>query len=461
VEDGALGILSDFQRPGANLPDAVAWVNAWSDDPGGWAFTHRDHRAWSFQIPSRQGERLRARLESGELLRGRAVVRTRLGTGTLPAVTGVIPGSGREEVLLLGHQFEQGAWDNAAGIGIMLEAARALQSLIAEGRLPTPRRSIRFLFISECYGTMHWADTRPDARRTVAGLCIDAVCGDLQFATKPLEVSVSPDSQATCADALVLALAREAMAAAPTYPWRETSFAMGTDNNINDLLIGIPCPWIGSHSRVWHTSADVPDVVDAKAQQLVAQVAAAYAEAGVAEVEDLADLDDAMHQMDYLARRHAERVGSVLQLLPRPDRPRIRSQVRALQRQVRRAGKDEAASLARHKGQAGYQPPAAEPDATLDEVHPRRLVPGPLTFDRIAPEDRGGRRSPRWSAALFAVLNWCDGKRSLAEACRLAARERRSGRTLSPDELAQQIDPGADSMVEYFEFLRSHGYVSW
>jgi hypothetical protein len=73
LEAGAVGLLSDFQSPGANLPDAVSWINAWSDDPGGWALTARDARGWSFQISPRQGERLRARLRSGEKLRGRAV----------------------------------------------------------------------------------------------------------------------------------------------------------------------------------------------------------------------------------------------------------------------------------------------------------------------------------------------------------------------------------------------------
>jgi hypothetical protein len=406
----------------------------------------------------------------------------------LPAVTGVIPGSAKEEVLLLGHQFEQGAWDNAAGIGVMLEAARTLQSLVSQGKLPTPERSIRFLFVSECYGTMHWVATRPEARRTVAGLCIDAVCGDLRYATKPLEISVSPDSQATCADAVILALAREVLAAAPTYPWRETPFAMGTDNNINDLLIGIPCPWIGSRSRVWHTSADVPNVVDAEAQQWVARIAAAYAyllasadadtalrfahlagarakaaiaDAGTAELEGPADLNDAMRQMGYLAHRHAERVGSVLRLVRPADRAAIRPHVRALQRQLRRHGEDEAANLARHQGRPGYLPPPVERNATLDAIRPRRLVGGPLTLDRLPPEEREGRRSPRWSAVLFAVLNWCDGRRSVAEACHLAARELRRGRTLSPDELARQIDPEAGPMADYFEFLRRHGYVCW
>jgi hypothetical protein len=488
LEKGALGFLSAFQSPGADLPDAVAWVNAWCDDPSGWALTHRDRRGWSFQISPRQGEGLRARLEAGEKLRGRAVVRSTIGAGTLPAVTGVIPGSGREEILVLGHQFEQGAVDNAGGIGIMLEAARAIQSLISDGTLAAPRRSIRFLFVSECYTTIFWAETARHSRRTVAGLCIDAACGDLGLAAKPLEVSMSPHSQPTCADAVILELAREAMATAPTYPWREIPFAMGTDNMIADSVIGIPCPWIGSHSRTWHNSADVPEVLDAEAQQLVARIAAAYAyllasgdanqvldfahltaararaglaAAGIAELTDLSDLDDALRQIEYLAERHADSVGSALKLLSPAERPAIRSQVRALQREVRRAGKDEAASLSRRAGRCGQAPAAQGLDCTLAAIHPRRLVGGTLTFDRLEPEERQGKPSPRWSGALFALLNWCDGKRSLAEACHLAARELRRGRTLSPDEFVKQIDPSPGTMLEYFEFLRTHDYVTW
>ena len=29
------------------------------------------------------------------------------------------------------------------------------------------------------------------------------------------------------------------------------------------------------------------------------------------------------------------------------------------------------------------------------------------------------------------------------------------------DELVKQIDPAAGSMLDYFEFLREHGYVRW
>jgi len=489
LELGAVGILSDFQPPPAKLPDAVSWINAWSDDPNGWALTHRDTPAWAFVISPRQGDELRARLKAGEQLKGRALVRSSLGSGTLPVVTGVIPGSGKEEVLVLGHQFEVGAIDNASGIGIMIEVARALNSLVSEGRLSPPKRTIRFLFISECYTSLFWVETARRARRTVAGLCLDAACGSSEYAIWPLRFHANPHSHMSYTDALVLQLAREVLSEAPAYPWDEAAFAM-TDNLIADTSIGIPCPWIGSHSRTWHSSADTPEMLDSEAQSMVARISAAYAylnatadehqivdfahlaaargkgaiaAAGVAELArlDATELNDSQLQMSYLAERHAEAVGAVLNLLPTSQRAASRPQVRALQREVRAAGKTEATALARRAGQPGHVPQSSEDEGALATIHPRRLVKGPLTLDRIAPEAREGHPSPRWSSTVLALLSWCDGRRSLADVCHLTARELRTTRTLTPDELAKAIDPNLSSMMDYFEFLRRHDYVAW
>jgi hypothetical protein len=489
LEKGALGIVSDFQVSPAQLPGAVTWVNAFGDLPGDWGLTRRHMLGWSFQISPNEGARLRARMNAGEKLRGRAVVRSTIQEGTLPAVTGVIPGSAKEEVLLLGHQFEQGAVDNASGIGVMLEATRALQALISQGKLAPPKRSIRSLFVSECYTTLFWAETSRRPRRTVAGLCLDSPAGSPSLALRPPQISVNPQSQMSYVDALLVEIARQVMRQSPLHAWGEQSFSM-TDNIVADKTIDIPCPWIGGHSRTWHTSADVRDVVDATLLRLTAIMSATYAyliasadagivsnlahlatargkaalaAAGVAEVadSDQRGLDDAMLQMQYLAERHAEAVATPLKLLPATDRAKLRPDIRALQRVVRRAGKDEAAALARRAGRPGRTPCTGEMKGPLAKIHPRRLVTGPVTFDRIQPEAREGKPSPRWSPELFAVLNWCDGRRSLAEAALLAARELRRQRTLSPDELAKGFDPEGGSMLGYFEFLRRHGYVTW
>ena len=159
------------------MPEAVSWVNSWSDNPGGWAFHADDTPGWAFLISPREGEKLRARLQAGETLRAHAVVRTSLGEGTLPAITGVIPGSSsQEEVLMLGHQFEQGAIDNASGVGIMIDAMRSLRKLIEHGKLAPPQRTIRCLFVSECYTTFYWTETSRTARNSgmVASDCMAA-----------------------------------------------------------------------------------------------------------------------------------------------------------------------------------------------------------------------------------------------------------------------------------------------
>jgi len=507
---GVAGVISDYMHPPARLPDATAWVNSFSDDADGWGFLKGDTPAWCFLISPQQGERLRACMgaHGHAALRGRAVVRSRLEAGTLPAVTGVIPGTTREEVVLIGHQFEIGAIDNAAGVAIMMEAVRALQRLISEGKLPAPKRSIRVLFVSECYSNLHfWEKTRRHLR-TVAGLCLDSPVGDPSLALRPLEVHANPHSQMSYTDALAAHLTEEAMAVPrpegrdggppqaglatdPLYAWREAAFAM-TDNLIADTSIGIPCPWLGGHSRTWHTSADTPDKLPVAAMGLVAQLTAAYAYliavAGLREALDFADLaavrgkkaiadagvgahssatqsaddlDDAMLQVGYLADRHADAVGSVFRLLPAAERAAARPAVRALQREVRRAGQEEAAALARRAGRPDREPTVEPPDAALAAVRPRRLVLGPITFDRLTAEQRGGRQSPRWSPAAFALLSWCDGKRSLAKAAQLAARELRRARTAGPAELAKQIDSGAPSLLDYCEFLRQHGYLAW
>lgn len=488
LELGALGFLSDHQRIAAPS-EAVAWINAWSDDPDGWAFTASDTPAWAFLISPEQGRRLRARVKEGEKLRGRAFINASLYEGTLPLVTGVIPGATREEIVLLGHQFEQGAVDNASGIGIMLEAARALQTLIAEGQLPIPRRTIRLLFVSECYSTMYWRTQRREARRGMAALCLDSASGLPSLATHPLDISVNPHSMMSCTDALLLALIRQVMGDAPTYPWRELPFTMGTDNLVADQTMGLPCQWIGGRSRTWHTSADIPEMVDPRLQELVAQVAAAYAyllanagsefardlaylatargkaaltAATVAELErDKGELDDSLRQIFYLAERHSEAIASALGFAPPTERSTLRATIRELQRDLRRLAKDEAAGLARRAGRPGYLPPAHKLEAALATLQPRRLLTGQVTFDRLSAATRQGKPSPRWSAQLFSLLNWCDGKRSLAEACELAARELRTDHTLSPEEFVKTIDPSFDTMSSYFDFLRQNGYVDW
>src|SRR5579872_5584727 len=140
VNTGAIGTISAFTE-NPDLKDGREWINSWGDF--GWAFTKKSTPFVSFSISPRQLAFVQKLLAQGPV-KVKAVAESRYYAGSYPIVTGVITGTGsEEEVLTLGHSFEQGAQDNATGVAAMLEAMATLNRLIESGRLPRPRRTIR------------------------------------------------------------------------------------------------------------------------------------------------------------------------------------------------------------------------------------------------------------------------------------------------------------------------------
>ena len=64
--------------------------------------------------------------------------------------------SGGGEIIISAHLFEgygvQGANDNISGSAAILETARIISKLIADGRIERPKRSIRFIWVPEFSG---------------------------------------------------------------------------------------------------------------------------------------------------------------------------------------------------------------------------------------------------------------------------------------------------------------------
>src|SRR6266851_4865414 len=143
VKKGVLGAINTFTE-NPELQDGRQWINAWGDN--GWAFTKGSAPLICFSLTPRQAAFVRKLLAEGRTVRAHALVDTRYYAGVYPYVTGVIPGTGsEEEVLTLGHSSEQGAQDNATGVAAMLESLATLNRLIAEQKLPRPKRTIRVL----------------------------------------------------------------------------------------------------------------------------------------------------------------------------------------------------------------------------------------------------------------------------------------------------------------------------
>ena len=137
---------------------------------------------FAFQLPVREGDILKRRLLAGEKISARARVESREETADLENVTCAIPGTDAAagEVILSAHLFEgfqkQGANDNISGSATILEVARILNTCIAEGRLPKPKRTIRFIWGPEFSGIGKWAQAnRALMEKTLCNINMDMV----------------------------------------------------------------------------------------------------------------------------------------------------------------------------------------------------------------------------------------------------------------------------------------------
>ncbi len=137
---------------------------------------------FGFQVPVREGDILKRRLLGGEKITVRVQVDSKYETADLEDVVSVIPGSdpAAGEVILSAHLFEgfnkQGANDNISGSATILETARILNTLIAEGRLPKPKRTIRFIWGPEFSGIGKWVQANQKVmEKTLCNINMDMV----------------------------------------------------------------------------------------------------------------------------------------------------------------------------------------------------------------------------------------------------------------------------------------------
>ncbi|MDQ2931204.1 MAG: M28 family peptidase [Gemmatimonadota bacterium] len=174
---GAKGVVSAAQ----NQP------NAWSrEDVNAIRWGHLDsfetRHAFAFMLSLKQYYGYQARLAKGEHVMLHAIVKASRHAATYNPVTALIPGSDRkgEEIVLSCHLDHQrpGANDNASGCATILEVARTISRLIADGKIARPSRSIRFVWPCEVECTLALFASEPAMRaRFKAVIHMDMVGG--------------------------------------------------------------------------------------------------------------------------------------------------------------------------------------------------------------------------------------------------------------------------------------------
>lgn len=470
VQHGAVALASFYSPQPAKLPAAVFWVNGWSDDPGGWAFHDGDTALPAMSIAPAAGAELVKLLEAEPEVRVRMSVRSRYYKGVMPLATGLYRGRSSEEVLALGHGQEPGANDNASGAAVMLEAQRAVKALVESGRLARPERSIRVLITNECYGTLAFAAMKPEViRRTIAGINIDSVGHDLDRSHSSFRVLLNPHASTHFSDTLLCNLFESYLKRRrPGFALQVQPFGLD-DNIIADPAYGVPTPFVGGKDVNWHTSADTMDKINPDNISTVCVITAAYlyaiaaggeeearawsAEAAARWLKSGADSISAS-LISVLAASGEERARKVTEMrqyaaytadlaaaelastrrLVKPSRlPEyggFLAELRGATRDALLRVSEGAARAARLVAEEEGEPLDAAPTEAMNErmVAAEELIPvrrfkGTPAYDSLPAAIRRQARSPRWHSGLHVACFWMDGKRTLAEAVRLAALE--------------------------------------
>src|SRR5467141_1507878 len=177
AQHGAVGIVSDMPNQTTAWSGLDRTVVRWG---------HLDARqpaGFAFMISRETAASLRARLVVPEPIVLSAKVKAEVGPGHWTVVSGVIPGTDRAsgEIVYSCHLDHErpGANDNGSGCVTILECARIIVRLVANGALPRPKRTLRFVWGPEVEGTMAYLATHPEIKRRLrANIHMDMVGGD-------------------------------------------------------------------------------------------------------------------------------------------------------------------------------------------------------------------------------------------------------------------------------------------
>ncbi len=196
---GALGVVAISTARAVDYPDQLPWMRIPTESPDG-----SKKGTFAFVLSPREGQRVRR-----ELALAKAPVKVSVkidASFSEPPfqsfVEAVIRGSDihDQDIVLTGHIQEErfSANDDGSGLANVLEIGRALRKAIDEGRLPRPKRDIRFWWCDEISGEEQFFASFPDERKQILVNINQDMVGALQSAGSRVQfVSREPWSRAS------------------------------------------------------------------------------------------------------------------------------------------------------------------------------------------------------------------------------------------------------------------------
>jgi aminopeptidase YwaD len=294
---GAAGIVSWAQNQKqawwGEDRDLVRWghLDTWEDPTFAFMVSPARAQGWQRRLAVGESVRLRARVDAGR------------SPGAYLIPTAVIPGADRAHEIVFSCHLDHpnpGANDNASGCAGILEIARGLNALIASGKLPQPKRTIRFIWPCEVECTISLLNARPIfATRTLATVHLDMIGGNPAITRSVLRVEGSPPSLPSFVGEVAFSIARwvndQTMAFADTgeaaFPLVDPEgekdalrakiggFSEGSDHQIwAEGSWRVPVIYVADWpDRYIHTNRDVPANIDPTKVKRAMFIAAASA----------------------------------------------------------------------------------------------------------------------------------------------------------------------------------------
>ncbi len=194
-EHGAVGVISYGSRRRA-YPDQMPWRRISER-----ASETESPSTFAWILTEREGERLREKLErADEPIEVKVSIDAEFGESTRGIVAGWIRGTNPNlsAVVLVAHLQEEkpSANDNRSGCASLLEIGRSLARLIEEGKLPRPRRDIRFWWVDEIRAPYQYFAENPDAaKRMLVAFNQDMVGAKLSLGPRSAILGRTPFSR--------------------------------------------------------------------------------------------------------------------------------------------------------------------------------------------------------------------------------------------------------------------------
>ena len=287
VENGAIGTIHHppWNRA-AKYPDLVQYNGIWPNQKT------RDKTTFGFAISDRQYQRIKGLLEEGKKVVVSCMNDGRLYDGSMDVLTAEIEGVERpgEEIVLIAHLCHPKTCtnDNASGSAVLIEVARSIMSLIKSGKIPPPKRTIRFLWVPEINGTVAWMHAHRDKLEGVlVSINLDMVGEHPVTVGWPLHLVSAPDSTPSYINPLCIGLLEEVKddprgVALEGWPYglnyRVKPYMGGSDHIcFADAAFGIPSVMFYNPDQFHHTSFDEPSRLDSSKMKRVAAVTGAAA----------------------------------------------------------------------------------------------------------------------------------------------------------------------------------------